>query len=209
MSLAAIAGKLVNAITGDKDRPVLEDASGIQVMLDVVTEQTQDSNSVVTRHAVEYSEKFQLAQVTDNTKPDPDNLILKAVLSNHTGVSALNPASYGRALAGTLGNLTGGLISAEDTIQPRIDQLRAWKDKGRLLTYQSKKRKFSDAVISKISDTHSAQTGDGLAVTINLTKITIANAATVTIDVKKPKAAKKTKKTNKSVAKKLSAFLTN
>jgi len=205
MGLADIAGKLIDSLTGGGlSRPVIEDGNGTTLTLDVVTEQVQDANSIITRHAVESAE----GSVSDHTKAEPENLNLKIILSNHTGVGALNPASYGKALKSTLGGLTGGLIGGtEDTIKPRLELLTKWKDSGTLLKYRSKNLTFNSCVVAKITKSATKETGDGLALNITLTEINIANADEVTVELAKPPGARKTKVRKSSAEKKISKWI--
>lgn len=194
MGLGDIAGSLLDAVTGGNyKRAFIEDDQGTKVILDVTSDLQRDSNTTVSRHAIEAAE----GEISDNAKNDPRTITAKVVMSNYTGMSALNPASYGRLLKSTFGK-------TENTINPRMEIVKKWRDKKTLLTFRHPKMFLKNCIVQKLTESIGEATGDGLGLSIAITEVFIANSETVTIELKKPAGARKTTAKKSSAAKKLS-----
>lgn len=193
MSINSIAGKLYNSLTGG-GKPVLEDSVGLKVEFDAVMEDTRGASTIPTKHAVEGDSD--ISNIVDNVKPEEPILNLKIVLSNHFITSVLNPKSL-------LKTAKGSLFGIDDTIRDRLKILEEWRTAGDILNYTSKRRTFDSAVISNMSDAITKDTGDGVMLTLTLERVNIANSDSVTINRKKPMAAKEEKTKGSSAAKRI------
>jgi len=149
-----------DAITGNHTRAFLSDGTN-DCLFNVTKDDTEQDTSEVSSHAIEDG-----SDVSDHVIQKPKTINLNVILSDES-ISTMNPMSYVAAFL--------------DTIEDRKQLLQNWMDDKTLLTYHGHDIDTDDVVIENLSRNHSADTGNGLGLTITLKKLIIAKSQEVTV----------------------------
>ena len=163
-----------SAIRGSKPRAFLSDGTN-EVLLDVVLSDTESDQMDVTRHAIEDG-----ADVTDHVIESPKSFTLDAILTDDD-IDTLNPNTF-----------------ANKKIDERLKIIQGWLDNKTILSYYGHDVDFSSVVIQNISRVKGQDTGEGIKISLSLSKITIAKSQTTEVNVKTTTAKGKTAKQSDS-----------
>lgn len=151
----------LKAIFGSSERSYLIDEYKQIVEFDVVESESWSASTNVTSYAVENGDS-----VSDHIKVNPTSVSLNATITNHTGISVLDPISLLRIQ---------GASDVQDVAREKLEQLEQWRKNGTLLTYVGAvKDAVENCVITSISPSKSSGTGDAIELSINLQKVVIA-----------------------------------
>ncbi len=123
------------------------------VILDSVENESWGLTATITSYSVEKGK-----DISDNhVKASPETITLKATLSNHTGISIMNPTSLTRI--------------GDDQITKSLNLLKEWATTGVKLNYSgSLKEPASNFYITSFSPSKSSGSGDGVDVNLVLTR---------------------------------------
>jgi len=148
----ALSSKISDAITGGRSQAFLSDGI-FDVLFDAVIDKTDSNNFSVSRHTIEDG-----ADVTDHVHSDPLSIDINAVLTDDD-FDLLDPTGF-----------------IDETIEDRLETLEIWRDEKPILTYFGHETDIEDLVISNFTTTKTLDTGDGIGITISLTKINVVAA---------------------------------
>lgn len=182
--MSSIVSALVSLLTGTKAS--LSDGELTEVILGPVSEESKKISADVPMSAVENG-----TEVGDHIHTKPSQFSVNTIFTDSSDL-----------ISAALSALSGGSMSVSD----KIKTLEDWQKSGTLLTYSGPVFSsflhsgydmiVSDVVISDLSITRNNDTGAGVLVGIQLSKIPMATAAMTTIEL--PKAL--SSKTNKGVS---------
>ena len=123
------------------------------VIFDSVQSENWSMSATITKYTVEKGN-----DISDNhVKAGAESVRLQVTITNHTGISILNPVSLSRI--------------GEDRVTKNLDLLKEWLESGVKLTYSgSMKEPADNFYITSFSPGKNSGTGDGVDISLTLTK---------------------------------------
>lgn len=138
-----------------------KDNKSVTVIFDSIDSESWGSSITLTEHTIDKGKN-----ITEHIKENPDTVTIKATLTNHTGISTLDPISLLR--------LEG--LDVKDVINERIDQINNWAKEGIFLTYYGAiKKPLEGCIITRVVPSKSAANGEAVELDIELKKVEIAD----------------------------------
>jgi hypothetical protein len=172
-----VLSDIANALSGP-ERCYLSDPAKNIVEFDVVESEGWTSAASVTKYPVEWG-----VDISDHVRVNPESLSLKATITNHTGISTMNPSSLTR--------LRG--LSVEDVIETKSWFLSYWRESGTALTYFGAIHEgVENLVITSLSQSKGSSTGEAVELSISMQKVIVAQSTDSQSDI--PQSSRTTKR---------------
>lgn len=151
-----------NFLGGERCSLYETDNPTTEVVFDAVESENWSLSATVSKHSVEKGK-----DISDNhVKTSPETIQLKATMTNHTGISMLNPVSLGRIRP----------LGVEDVITKQLDRLKMWAETGTWLTYSGAIREpVGSFVVTSFSPSKSSGSGDAVDVSLSLQRVESAD----------------------------------
>ncbi len=155
--IGAALSSLANFLGGERCYLAEMENSKEMVTFDTVESENWNLSTTITNYSVEKGKDISDSHV----KAKPETISIKATLTNHTGISILDPMSLSR-IRGT---------EVEDIISKSLERLKRWSETGVKLIYSgSIKEPASNFYLTNFSPSKSSGTGDAIDLNLTLTK---------------------------------------
>lgn len=164
------SSQIQDAIRGSKPRAFISDSTN-EVLIDVVMSDTESDTMQVTRHAIEEG-----SDVTDHIIESPKEFSFDAILTDDD-LDTSDPNSF-----------------KNKKIDERLKIIQTWIDNKTVLSYYGHDVDLDYVVIQSINRVKAQDTGEGIKLSLSLTKITIAKSQTTEVSIKTTTAKGKTAK---------------